>query len=117
LYHNPFLCCESSEIEWLCNSFDNKLFGILLDTAHLKVSCHTLGKDKISEFKSIQSFVKGIHHSDNDGTKDDNLPLTNDYWFFPFMKESIGIPHILEVKDLSVGEVNEQIKYLNTIWN
>ena len=87
---NPFLCCESSEIEWLCNSFDNKLFGILLDTAHLKVSCHTLSKDKISEFKSIQLFVKGIHHSDNDGTKDDNLPLTNDYWFLPFMKESIG---------------------------
>jgi sugar phosphate isomerase/epimerase len=114
---NPFLCCESSEIEWLCNSFDNKLFGILLDTAHLKVSCQTLGQDKKDEFKVIQPFVKGIHHSDNDGTKDDNLPLSNDYWFLPFMKESIGIPHVLEVKDLSVCEVNEQIKYLETLWN
>ena len=114
---NPFLCCESSEIEWLCNSFNNKLFGILLDTAHLKVSCYTLGKDKVSEFKLIQSFVKGIHHSDNDGTIDSNLPLKNDYWFLPFMKESIGIPHVLEVKDLSVSVVKEQIKYLNTVWN
>jgi len=112
---NPFLCCESSEIEWLYNSFDNKLFGILLDTAHLKVSCHILGKDKVSEFKSIQSFVKGIHHSDNDGTKDDNSPLTNDYWFLPFMKESSHIPHVLEVKDLSISDVTEQIKYLNPI--
>jgi sugar phosphate isomerase/epimerase len=114
---NPFLCCESSEIEWLHKSIDNKLFGILLDTAHLKVSCHTLGKDKVSEFKSIQSFVRGIHHSDNDGTKDDNSPLTNDYWFLPFMKESIDIPHVLEVKDLSISEVIAQIKYLNTVWN
>lgn len=112
---NPFLCCESSEIEWLCNSLHNKLFGILLDTAHLKVSCHTLGKDKVSEFKSIQSFVRGIHHSDNDGTKDDNSPVTNDYWFLPFMKENINIPHVLEVKDLSISEVIAQIKYLNTI--
>jgi len=114
---NPFLCCESSEIEWLHKSIDNKLFGILLDTAHLKVSCHTLGKDKVSEFKSIQSFVRGIHHSDNDGTKDDNSPLTNDYWFLPFMKESIDIPHVLEVKDLSISEVIAHIKYLNTVWN
>lgn len=114
---NPFLCCESSEIVWLCNSFNNEYFGILLDTAHLKVSCHTLDKDKVNEFRLIQSFVKGIHHSDNDGTQDDNLPLTNDYWFLPFMKESIGITHVLEVKDLSVCEVDEQIKYLETLWN
>jgi sugar phosphate isomerase/epimerase len=114
---NPFLCCESSEIEWLYKSIDNKLFGILLDTAHLKVSCHTLNRDKVSEFKSIQFFVKGIHHSDNDGTKDDNSPLTNEYWFLPFMKESKHIPHVLEVKDLSINEVTEQIKFLNPIWN
>lgn len=114
---NPFLCCESSEIEWLCNSIDNKLFGILLDTAHLKVSCNTLGKDKVNEFKVIQPFVRGIHHSDNDGTIDDNLALTNNYWFLPFMKESSGIPHVLEVKDLSTDEVSEQIKYLNPVWN
>jgi hypothetical protein len=114
---NPFLCCESSEIEWLHKSIDNKLFGILLDTAHLKVSCLTLGKDKVREIKSIQSFIKGIHHSDNDGTKDDNSPLTNDYWFLPFMKESSDIPHVLEVKNLSISEVTEQIKYFNNIWN
>jgi hypothetical protein len=114
---NPFLCCESSEIEWLYKSINNKLFGILLDTAHLKVSSQTLNKDKVIEFKSIQSFVKGIHHSDNDGNKDDNLALTNEYWFLPFIKESSVIPNVLEVKDLSVSEVNEQIKYLNNLWN
>lgn len=114
---NPFLCCESSEMEWLHKSIDNKLFGILLDTAHLKVSCHTLGKDKVSEFKLIQPFVRGIHHSDNDGTKDDNSPLTKEYWFLPFMKESRHIPHVLEVKDLSINEVTEQITYLNPTWN
>ena len=114
---NPFLCCNGSEIKWLFEEINQNNFGILLDTAHLKVSCQTLSLIIEDEFQIIKNYIKGVHHSDNDGTKDDNSPLTSKYWFFPFMEKYLNIPHVLEVKDLSDNEINQQIKYLNTIWN
>src|SRR5690606_29507232 len=38
---NPLLLCEHAEIQWLFSSIPNKRLGLLLDTAHLKVSCNT----------------------------------------------------------------------------
>jgi hypothetical protein len=34
---NPFLCCESTEIEWIYTAINDAYFGILLDTGHIKV--------------------------------------------------------------------------------
>ena len=114
---NPFLCCNGSEIKWLVEEINQKNFGILLDTAHLKVSCKTLRLIIEEEFQIIRNYIKGVHHSDNDGKKDDNSPLTSKYWFLPHLKFFLNIPHVLEVKDQSEYEINQQIKYLNTIWN
>jgi sugar phosphate isomerase/epimerase len=114
---NPFLCCESEEIAWLCDSVAHDLFGILLDTAHLKVSCVTLQKDKEAELEKIFPYIKAIHHSDNDGNADENLPLSDAYWFLPYMTLTRNMPHVLEVKDLSVMDINQQLKYLSTPWN
>lgn len=114
---NPFLCCEGSEIQWLFEEINHNNFGILLDTAHLKVSCQTLNLIIEEEFQIIKNCIRGVHHSDNDGKKDDNCPLTTEYWFFPFMEKYLNIPHVLEVKDLSAFEINQQIKYLNNTWN
>ena len=54
-----------------------------------------------------------MHHSDNDGIKDTNFVLKNDYWFFKHMKEFNSISHVLEVKKLSVSEIIKQIKLLD----
>lgn len=111
--HNPFLCCDADEMMWL---FDNQPkdnhFGLLLDTAHLKVSCQTLGLDLDQEIEKITPFIDAIHHSDNDGTADTNRQIKEDYWFLPYMKEFKNIPHVLEVKNQTIDEVRMQINLL-----
>ena len=110
---NPFLCCDSFEMRWLVENIDDPHFGILLDTAHLKVSCKTLGLNKELELLKLQSYIKAIHHSDNDGNSDDNLLLSKDYWFLPHMNKFKTISHVLEVKDLSPSQINNQINLLS----
>ncbi|MEM9823290.1 MAG: TIM barrel protein, partial [Bacteroidota bacterium] len=40
---NPLLCSSPEELDRLANMMDHPRFGLLLDTAHLKVSAQTLG--------------------------------------------------------------------------
>ena len=49
---NPLLFCESSDILWLFKEITDKRLGLLLDTAHLKVSCATLNKDLNNIYKN-----------------------------------------------------------------
>ncbi|MEI8128508.1 MAG: TIM barrel protein [bacterium] len=110
---NPFLCCDSDEIDWIYKMVNNDYFGILLDTAHLKVSCNSLKKNAENELLSIQKYIKGIHHSDNDGIIDNNLPISNKYWFLPFLKMFSHVPHVIEVKNLTESKIKQQLKYFN----
>jgi len=114
---NPLLCCDSSEIIWLVNSINSSKFGILLDTAHLKVSCKTLNKNIEDEFKKIRPFVKAIHHSDNDGKTDNNMPITKNYWFLKYLKYFKNIVHVIEVKNLNNLEIIQQINIIKKEWN
>ena len=106
---NPLLCCDFKDIDWLFKEIQHNRFGLLLDTAHLKVSCKTLNLDLLSEFNKIRPFIKAFHHSDNDGTKDSNLVLKDDYWFLKYFKEYENYIHVIEVKSLSIAEIESQI--------
>ena len=109
---NPLFCCDSYEIKKLEKEINDPLFGILLDTAHLKVSSNSLGLNKIAEVENCVSIIKALHHSDNDGLTDSNLRLTNSYWFaefLPFFKNNINV---IEVKNIDVNEIHEQEKLL-----
>tara|TARA_B110000438_G_scaffold252757_1_gene257979 strand:+ start:488 stop:1339 length:852 start_codon:yes stop_codon:yes gene_type:complete len=66
---NPFLVTDYNTYLEL-NKFIN--FPILLDMAHLKVSCNTLGLDFVNETKKIIPLSDYIHISDNDGKSDSN---------------------------------------------
>jgi hypothetical protein len=112
---NPLLCCDSTDIVWLFKEITDNRLGLLLDTAHLKVSCATLNNDLNSELNSISTFIRAIHHSDNDSVRDTNMSLTADYWFLQYMKQYQSIPNVLEVKRLTIQEIKSQIKLL-TIW-
>lgn len=112
---NPLLCCDSNEITWLFKEITDKRFGLLLDTAHLKVSSVTLNVDLNQEINAISRLIRALHHSDNDGIRDTNLPITENYWFLQYMKQYQSIPHVLEVKRLTTQEIKSQIKLL-TIW-
>jgi len=110
--NNPLLCCDFNDLSWLFNKIKHEKFGLLLDTAHLKVSCKTLKLNLLDEFKKISPFIKAFHHSDNDGTIDNNLKLTNEYWFLNYFKDYQNYIHVLEVKSLNISEIENQIQFI-----
>jgi sugar phosphate isomerase/epimerase len=114
---SPLLCCSSFELMELYYTIEHKLFGVLLDTAHLKVSCQTLGLDKIEEFNKIMPVVKALHHSDNDGTKDTNNPINEFYWCKNLLENFKTKINVLEVKNLTVEEMKCQINLLYKFLN
>lgn len=106
------LCSSAGELVELYNSINKNNFGILLDTAHLKVSANALNFNKEEAVNELRPYVKYIHHSDNSGDKDTNEPLDDSYWFLSFIRDFKGIIHILEVKNITVKEILNQISLL-----
>lgn len=111
---NPLLCCSGAEIIFVMEQFKDRGLKLLLDTAHLKVSCKTLGLNLLSEMEKILPYVGAVHHSDNDGDIDSNLRLDMNYWARGFMQYFKSIPNVIEVLNLSVTEINEQIRLLKS---
>lgn len=110
---NPLFCGDGKEMLKLIKTINHPRLGILLDTAHLKVSGKTLGFDIIEHTKLIAPFVKAIHHSDNEGILDNNQKLPSDYWFLKFHNYFTNIPHVLEVKRLTHEEIVNQLNILS----
>jgi uncharacterized protein (UPF0276 family) len=105
---HSLLCADIDEVLQLVTETRADGFGLLLDTAHLKVSAYTLGFDAEKFVSRARNFIVALHHSDNNGKADTNHPLTNDYWFAKFMPWFKDQYHILEVHDQSVEEVKTQ---------
>ena len=95
----------------IADANDNRV-GLLLDTAHAKVSANTLGFDKVSFFNDLVEYTQCIHHSDNEGEFDNNMSIATDYWFLPLLKKYPKILHVLEVKKISSVEVAAQLSLL-----
>jgi sugar phosphate isomerase/epimerase len=109
---NPLFCCDTAEMSRLLEDIRHPRLGILLDTAHLKVSAITLGFDMKKAFKAVSHLIRGIHHSDNDGMVDNNQPLTANYWCGSLLQPFRNTTHVIEVKSLTIGEVFQQIALL-----
>jgi sugar phosphate isomerase/epimerase len=75
-FRNPFLLTSSSDFVEIMNTFD---FHLLLDLAHLKVSCNTLGLDFEKEATYLSKYTNYIHLSGNDSLEDSNLSIVSDY--------------------------------------
>lgn len=114
---NPLLCSDSKGISEFFEEMNHPKLGLLLDTAHLKVSCNTLQLDLEMELRKVVKYVKAIHHSDNNGEIDDNKPISKDYWFLQFQEDFNSMVHVLEVKNQSVSEINRQIALLQGFGN
>ena len=104
----PLLCVNEDELCALSELFNRPGFGLLLDTAHLKVSSQALGFDPATVVRAIAPWIVALHHSDNDGNRDTNHPLENDYWFLPHMRLVEGATHVLEVHDLTPDQIRAQ---------
>ena len=115
---SPLLCCESKDIIKVFEHFKySDYFGLLLDTAHLKVSCQTMKLNITKELEKISNYIKALHHSDNNGEIDNNLPIKNDYWFLPHLKNYAVLPQVLEVKKSSISSIIDQLQLLEIYGN
>ncbi|MEM9678773.1 MAG: TIM barrel protein [Bacteroidota bacterium] len=111
---NPLLCAHPQEIIAFFKQVDHQRVGLLLDTGHLKVSGHTLGFDVNNGVAEMWPNIKALHHSDNDGLKDSNEKIDNNYWFLPYIKRLKKVTHVLEVKNLDMNAINEQLGILTS---
>ena len=104
------LCSHPQELLKLVNEIDDsENFGLLLDTAHLKVSSLALNFNLDSAINSLTPFVKYLHHSDNNGERDTNESINSDYWFLKYMNRFKNRIHILEVKNINLTEIEDQL--------
>lgn len=69
---NPFLLTDHEGLEELGDQIN---FKLLLDVAHLKVSCQSLGLDFSDQLALLMPEADYVHISDNDGMADQNNPV------------------------------------------
>ena len=109
---NPAFCVDGKEMMKVLEEIPNARLGILLDTAHLKVSANTLGFDLIEHANMVLPSVRCIHHSDNEGKLDNNQSFDGTYWFLPLMKDAAHAVHVLEVFKQPIAELKRMEKLL-----
>jgi sugar phosphate isomerase/epimerase len=94
---NPFLmCCFEDYVEF------KKLtkFNLLLDIAHLKVTCNTLQLNFFEQLEKLLPESDYLHISDNNSFSDENLGLTSKTNFLPLLVGNLKNKKItLEVYD------------------
>jgi sugar phosphate isomerase/epimerase len=93
---NPFLLTDYDgylELERKIN------FTVLLDLAHLKVSCHTLNLNFLSQSSQLMQETDYFHISGNDGLHDENYGITHDIDIIRFLEncDLFGKTFTLEV--------------------
>lgn len=85
---NPFLLTHFQEYKKIHKSSS---FKLLLDVAHLKVSCHSLGLDFKTELTAMLAEADYVHISDNDGTKDSNGPFVKNSELYALLQQQSGL--------------------------
>jgi sugar phosphate isomerase/epimerase len=111
---NPLFCCDTDEMLLMLKEVDHSALGLLIDTAHIKVSSNTLKFNLNESIEKLIGKAGCVHHSDNDGSFDTNERMDKSYWFLPFMKKFADIVHVIEVKKLTEREIEEQINILKS---
>ncbi len=81
---NPFMLTNLKEYKELKEKLN---FPLLLDIAHLKVSCNTLGLNFETELEHLLPLSDYIHISDNDGKHDTNNAMNQDSKLYNILKK------------------------------
>jgi sugar phosphate isomerase/epimerase len=92
-YHNfrqdAFLMTTPEEaIIIMKNTPDN--VNLLIDVAHLKVSAQTLGYNPVTMLTQCEQWIQAYHLSDNDGTQDSNDAISENSYFWPYIKKDLN---------------------------
>jgi len=91
---NPFLFTDYQSYLELKQLID---FNVLLDWAHLKVSCNTLGLNLINELKTLAPIANYYHISDNNGVIDSNKTVEKNSFIFRQLKK-----YLTPEKDITI---------------
>ena len=105
---SQFLMTRPEEFKWLFRDLNDDNVGILLDVGHLNVSAKTLGFDRNGALSQLAPFIGAFHLSENDGKTDQNLPVSESSWFWPFVQHFPDIPLVLEAYALTVEQMLHQ---------
>jgi len=107
--NNPFLMADAEEcIEVMKNTRSN--VNLLVDVGHLKVSSNSLKFNKEDFLERCSKWIKAIHLSDNDGKSDSNQEISNDSWFWPFIKKDLDY-YSLEIYNKSPEDLFDQLSF------
>ena len=93
---NPLLMTSSEDALYIMRN-TSKNVNLLVDLAHLKVSAKTLNFNSIDFLKICEPWTKGYHLSDNNADYDTNDLVTENSWFWPYIKKNLDY-YTLEVK-------------------
>lgn len=92
-------------------------FDLILDVAHLKVSCNSLNLNFEMELDSLIHQTDYIHVSDNSGITDDNIGLKKDSELYSILSNYClkNKKITLEVYDNSFREIEESYKLISDL--
>ncbi len=104
---NPFLLTEVDECKLFMNEVPHNV-ALLIDVAHLKVSANSQGFDAINALIELKEHTYAYHLSDNDGISDSNGIVSEQSWFWPYLKKDVAY-NVLEVYNISGKELMGQV--------
>lgn len=103
---NPFLLVDPDEILF----FDSEMprtSGILLDLAHLSVSCTSLSLNRDQALRVLGPVVRGLHLSEDNGLSDDGGLVREDSWFWKNLPPDLDYC-VVESQFTSSADAREQ---------
>ena len=113
-YKNPLLFTDFNGYLELKNKLD---FKILLDIAHLKVSCKTLGINFANELKIFNKLTDYIHISGNNGISDNNKSICSDETLKNALNNFNLENKISTIEVYSgINDIKNSYKYLNDLY-
>ena len=104
---NPFLMADMEECIHVMSQTSSNV-ELLVDVAHLKVSAHSLGFDRVDFLAACSKWIGGYHFSDNDGRQDSNELIAHDSWFWPHVRRDLDY-YSLEVYNVSPADLVNQL--------
>lgn len=110
-----FLGVDADDMLELLGLIDRPNLGVLLDLAHAKVSAASLGFSLENMTECLTPCLMEVHISENDGKRDQNLPVGKDSGLLSCLKKIADIPVTLEVYDLSMEEIKQQVALLSSV--
>ena len=96
----------------LAREVNHPAFGILLDLGHLNVTATACGFDRDRFIDTVAPYVAALHLSENNGIVDGHLPITEQTWFLPRLREFKQMPVTIELERGGMDEIHRSREVL-----